>query len=253
MTLHLSIPTKCVNKSNLLGGFGVAFDKKMREIFEWYTKAYKKKCTENPDKESKDIFYSLTHDLDKYLQDISPEMNGAMFIAKIFDELEYPDRVWKPKYEDLLLFFDSLPTDVYTKKWSVMVHHLKRDDWGRYNKKYAKASFLESLGTDHIILMKEDKRKNLIFSVFLGDIQGKLGISEIDLSQRYDETYDAIEQEIGRDAITKYLPDGIQVVDWPNASVLTNAKYEFLIKERKDPAILQIQNRITIALNRIGL
>jgi hypothetical protein len=229
----------------------VAFDKKMREIFDWYIATYKKRSSES-DKNSKDFFYSFTHDLDKHIKSIVPEMNGAMFIAKIFDELEYPD-VWKPKYEDMLVFFDSLPSEISTKKWPIMAPRLKREDWGRYNKKYAKASFIESLGTDYIMLMREDNKKNLIFSVYLGDIRNKIGISDSDLLQYYDETYDVIEQEIGRDAVAKYLPDSIQVVDWPNASALSNAKYEFLVKGKKDPAIVNIQNKITIALNRLGL
>lgn len=224
----------------------MAFDKKTQEIFQWYVTTYKNSEDKN--------FYNLTHKLDKRVKELSPSMNSAIFIARVFDELEYPKTaLWLPEYEDLLLFFDSLPPRVWVDKWSIMIIHLKREDWGRYNKKYAKASFIESLGTDYLMLMEEDKKKNLIFSVFLGDIKSRVGVSDKDLHQRYNETYDAIEQEIGREAIAKLLPEDIAVIDWPNASVLQNAKYEFLIKAQTDPAIANIQNKITLALNRLGL
>ena len=229
-----------------MGDMGLAFDKKLQDIFNWYVE--KSKEFEN--------FYDFTNLLEKKLTDSNLNMNAAMFVHKVFDELEFPNkRLWSPNYEDLLVFIDSLPQTMWKKHWNVIMHNVKRDDWGRYNKRYAKAAttFIESLSHDPLILVEEDSKKNLIFSVFLGDITGKLGITKEYLSNRYDDVYDVIEQELGCEKIKQYLPKNIEVLDWPNASILTNAKYEFRVRAQNDPAILDIQNNIFVALNKLGL
>ena len=228
----------------------MALDKKLQDVFNWYVESRKVSEDEN--------FYKLTVKLEKKLKESGLAINAAMFIHKVFDALEYPNKaLWSPKYDDLLVFFDSLPERMLQSNWTTMMPYLKRDDWGKYNRKYAKAkatnSFMGSLNSDPIMLVNEDVKRNLIFSVFLGDITSKVGITKDDLDRRYGDVYDAIEQELGYEAIAKHLPENISVIDWPNASILTNAKYEFRIKAHADPAIGDIQNSIIIALKKLGL
>lgn len=228
----------------------MALDKKLQDIFNWYVRTRKISADEN--------FYKFTTKLEKKLKDSGLEINAAMFIHKVFDALEYPNKsLWSPEYGDLLVFFDSLPERMLQSNWNSMMPYLKREDWGRYNRKYAKSkassSFIDSLDSDPIMLINEDSKKNLIFSVFLGNITNKVGITKDDLDRRYDDVYDSIEQELGYEAIAKHLPTNISVLDWPNASILTNAKYEFLIKAHSDPAIGDIQNSIVVALKKLGL
>ena len=97
-----------------------------------------------------------------------------------------------------------------------------------------------------------DEGDKLLFRILnSGDFLS--GITDDDLKHRYDRVYDSIEEELGYASIKKHLPNSIAVLDWPNASVITNAKYEFRVKAQKDPAISDIKNSIVVALNKLGL
>ena len=224
----------------------MALHKKLQEVFNWYidTNEIKKKD-----------FYQFSQDVEKKLKNSGFSISSAQFITKIFDALEYPSSAWKPKTDDLLVFFDSLPERMWKDRWDIMVDYVPKEEWGRYNKEWSKttSSFINSLDSEPVMLIEEDKEKNLIFSVFLGDITSKLGISEKDLKYRYNNVYDAIENELGYKSIKNHLPANIEVLDWPNASVVTNAKYEFRIRAQKDPPIADVKNIIIMALNKVGV
>ena len=178
----------------------------------------------------------------------------SQFINKVFEALEYPSSAWVPYIADLLVFFDCLPDRIVKEKWDIISEYVPKSQWGRFNKEWAKAtsSFVHSLENEPVILIEEDEKQNLIFSVFLGDITNKLGLTTQDLKHRYDDVYESIEQELGFTIISKYIPNNIRVIDWPNASVINNAKYEFLVEKQKDPAISDIKNSIVVALNKLG-
>jgi len=224
----------------------VALHKKLQDVFNWYVDTIRKE--KDPD------LYRFSPEIEKKLKDSGLSINSAQFINKVFEALEYPSKAWVPVVSDLLLFFDSLPDRLLKDKWKILTDYVPKSEWGRYNKEWARAtsSFVDSLNSEPLILIEEDKNKNLIFSVFLGDITSKLGITTSDLKHHYDDLYESVEKELGYTAIKQHIPDDITVVDWPNASVLANAKYEFLVKPQKDPAIADIKNSIVVALNKIG-
>ena len=225
----------------------MSLHKKLQETFNWLIDAFREDDT-NTD------LYKFSPVLEKKLKEQGIQYSSAQFIDKIFDALEYPSPAWHPNPDDLLVFFDSLPNRMIVERWDFLNSYIPKSQWGKYNKQWAKttSSFVNTLSDEPVILIEEDKNKNLIFSVYLGDITNKLGLTSKDLKYNYDTVYDAIDNEVGYAAIQKYLPEGIQIIDWPNASVITNAKYEFLVKPEKDPAIVDIQNTIVLALNKIG-
>jgi len=229
----------------------VAFNKTQKDAFDWYVNYVLL--------HDKDFdFYQACKEFDIKLKDLRLGLNSAQYFAKVFDELEYPS-IWKPTTLEKERFFGSLPENIIKGKWDIIKKYIPRDKWGEYNSKYAQASkaissFVKSLDPEEpLILLNEDQKKNLIFSVFLGDITARLGINQEDMDNRYDSVYDAIEKELGYDAIKNHIPKNIEIIDWPNASVITNAKYEFLVKKQRDPAIADIKNSIIVALNKLGL
>lgn len=224
----------------------MAFTTKQKEAFKWYVTHYPKEKN----------FYKFSKEFDAELKRIGLAINSAQFVRSTLDELEYPKpELWNPSKYELLVFFDSLPERIRDDNWSVIRKHIGKEEWARYNKKYADAelSFINTIDPEPLMLVEEDKNSNLIFSVYLGDITKNLGITDDDLKHRYDRVYDSIEEELGYASIKKHLPNSIAVLDWPNASVITNAKYEFRVKAQKDPAISDIKNSIVVALNKLGL
>lgn len=227
----------------------MSLNKTQQAAFDWWLRVY------DLDRQNFD-FYQTCKEFDKILKNFGLDVNSAQFFAKIFDELEYPSN-WRPKPKERDKFFSSLPENIVKGKWDIIIQHIPESDWSKYNPKYkskAAYSFVKSINPDEpLILIKEDKESNIIFSVFLGDITAKLGITKEDVENRYDRVYEAIEQELGYDATRKHIPEYISITDWPNASVIANAKYEFQIKSQEDPAIGDVKNIIVLALNKLGL
>lgn len=228
----------------------MSLSKKLQVVFDWLIVSLKQEV-------SGDI-YKVSQALEKKIkEETGLAMNSAQFIEKILSALENPNPAWKPNKNDLWIFFESLPERLIVDNWKVINPYVDSSLWSKLNPardkvKKSMSHFIDSLSDEPIMLVEEDKHKNLIFSVFLGDITNKLVSSKKDLRNYYDEYYDAIENEIGREAISKYIPQDLTVIDWPNTSTLTNAKYEFMVKADKDPPLEYIKNHIAVALNKIG-
>lgn len=225
----------------------MAISKKMQEVFDWYV-----------DNRPKDV-YEFSSDLDESLKLRDINMNSAEFVAAILNELDLGQLAsnWKPWPDNkrITIFLESLPRRFIKDWWSLVSKYVPEEKWEKFKQKIrSSASFIDFLESDEpVILVNENKKKDLIFSVYLGNIIAKLGLTEDDLKHRYDDVYDAIENELGHKAISAHIPSYLSVIDWPNASTLENAKYEFLVKSQVDPAIGDIENSLIVALSKLGL
>ena len=225
----------------------MAISKKLQEVFDWYVGEF-----------SGD-FFSFIKILDGKLKVLGLTTPSATFIANVLDELDLGKErsTWKPfpSNENIVSFLESLPPRFIKDWWGVIAKYVPEERWKQFRQKLkqAKSAYVNSLSSDPIILVNENKHKDLIFSVHFGNITSKLGLSEGELKLRYDDVYDAIEEELGYTAIKAHLPEHISVIDWPNASTLEDAKYEFIVKAHVDPAIGDIENSLVVALSKLGL
>ena len=225
----------------------MAISKKLQDLFDWYVDNFY------------GDFFSFIKIVDARLKSLELTTTSATFIANVLDELDLGKErsIWKPfpSNEKIVTFLESLPPRFIKEWWEVIAKYIPEDQWKQFRQKLkqAKSSYVNSLGSDPVILVNENKHKDLLFSVHLGNLTSKLGLSESDLRLRYDDVYDAIEEELGYTSIKSHLPEYISVIDWPNASTLEDAKYEFIVKAHVDPAIGDIENSIIVALNKVGL
>lgn len=226
----------------------MAISRQLQEMFNWYV-----------DNHRGNDFYAFATDIDVQLNARNLDMNSAKFVSTILNELELGQNNtnWKPfpENKDIVTFLETLPRRFIKDWWHVISRYAPQNKWEAFRKKMKAMSsaFIKKLPPEPIILVNENKKKDLIFSVHLGDLTSKLGITAEDLKLRYDDVYEAIENELGYTAIKAHVPEYISVVDWPNASTLEDAKYEFLVRSHVDPAIGNIENSLIVALSKLGI
>jgi len=202
-------------------------------------------------------FYEAAGALETVLDDKGLGMDGAKWLAAMFDELEYRQSGWKPDKKELSTLFKLFPENFKKKITKEMLtRYLPREDWGHFDKKWssAKLEFKKSLGSSPVIL-SEYYGNQLDCSVFLGDIIDTLGLSRSEVDKDYESTYAAIDETIGHDitlaALKRNLPNAkVKLIDYPNGSNLQDAKYECLVESDLDRKV--IEKKIVSALRSVG-
>jgi hypothetical protein len=236
----------------------MAFGKKLQDVFKLLIDDIKKLG-------SKFDFFTEAKALEKYLADAGvTNIKAPQFIAEVFDELEAPRSGWKPIKDDIVSFFKTLPDRIKKEKITdeILVKYVPKEDWGLFKKDWANAAlaYKGKLGSFPPMISKKDGDK-IILSVFLGDIREKLGIRESELKgYTYKHVYSAVDENIGRNIVLSKLKgrlpkSKIKILDYPNASCLHDARYEFEIDRRDSTGmpLLIAKAAVLSALRDVGV
>ena len=196
--------------------------------------------------------------LDVALVDMGLHMKSPQWIKEVFDELSYPRSNWEPTQEDLQKFFNVLPERMKKENITkdILVKYVPKNDWGKYDKAWAEScySFIESCANTQTTTIANINKDKYSLSFYLGDLSDSI---PEELASDYDVAYDAVEDMLGKEkiiaTINKFKPDSVEIklVDWPNLSCITNAKYEFEVDKKYKKA--DVENWIDKSFKRIGI
>lgn len=207
---------------------------KVQYIFDRYVEAV--------DKLGKDFSYAqMIPYLDKALVKAGLDLTPTEFAEEVCHELE-TNKDWSPSSQKVNAYLNSLPNGLLKDHLSdtIITSRLNSSLWldyrdlGWVKSKKAVAFLVENNLHDKkpVTIVKKGKNKSFTVSVFLGDIKQKAGINKLPHGKAYAEVYDAIDDVLGKKAITELLSDvceaDIEVINWPNVTNLDDAEYEIV-------------------------
>jgi hypothetical protein len=235
----------------------MAFGNKMQDVFTVLVRDIKELGSQFD-------FFKEAKALEKYLKDMGLSIKAPQFIADLFDELEYPRSGWKPNKDDLTAFFKILPDRIKKEKITndILVKHVPKEDWGKFKEAWASARSQIKKGVGNLpLLLSKQKGDETVVSVFLGDITERLGIRKSELKgYTYKHIYSTVDEVIGRDVILAKVQEKlkgatVRLLDYPNASCLHDARYEFSIRFDKVIPMAEILSKVVVikALQEIGV